>query len=139
MIANSKCCRDILLEIEKIPYNEYMTVGDMQKKLNYPLEDFLEAITCLQRDRCVLFADKQQYDDGEIFKDNKLKSLSYKGIKYLDVIRDEDVWNEIFTKLPNAEKLSFFAIISIATRIDIARTNRLFDIPENLVDDVYRW
>ena len=55
------------------------------------------------------------------------------------MVRDNELWNEIYTKVPNAEELSFYTILDIASRINCVKQNNLFVLPEEFPLQQIRW
>lgn len=94
MKINNECARRILLEVENIPYGESITVGKLQEKLQeFSIEDVLSIVTLFNREHYLTVLDKVSYDDNDVLRDNKIKSLTEKGYKTLDLIRSDEVWN----------------------------------------------
>ena len=90
MKLNNDCARRILLEIEMLPFGETITVAKLQEKMEvYPIEDVLALITLFNREHYLTVIDKVSYDDNDVFRDHKVKCLSERGYKALDIIRDD--------------------------------------------------
>lgn len=60
--------------------------------------------------------DKASYDDNDVFRDNKIKCLTEKGYKTLDLIRDDELWNNMKEKIDNFNEISIYTIIDIAKK-----------------------
>lgn len=140
MKMNSKCARAVLLQTEKIPFGETITVAKLHESIpEYAIEDVLHVVTLLNREHYLTVIDKASYDDNEVFRDHKVKGLTERGYRVLDMVRDEELWGEILTKLPNAEELSFYTLLDIASRINCAKQNKIFGLPEDFPLQQIRW
>ena len=51
-----------------------------------------------------------------MFRDNKIKCLTEKGYKTLDLIRDDELWNNMKEKIDNFNEISIYTIIDIAKK-----------------------
>ena len=140
MKINNDCARKILLEVENIPYGETITVVKLQETLiDFSIEDVLSIITLFNREHYLIVTDKVSYDDNDVLRDNKIKCLTEKGYKTLDLIRDNNTWNTIKEKLPNFYELSIYTIFDLANKISNNKQNELFDLPRNLMIYTTRW
>ena len=140
MKLNSKCARAVLLETEKIPFGETITVAKLHENISeYSIEDVLHIVTLFNREHYLSVIDKASYDDNEVFRDHKVKGLTERGYRVLDMIRDEELWNEIYSKVPNAEELSFYTILDIASRINCVKQNELFGLPKEFPLQQIKW
>ena len=140
MKINNECARKVLIEIEKIPYGQIMTVGELCDKLNeFKQEDIIHITSLWNRERYIALVDRMGYDDNDLFRDNRIKGLSDRGYKILDLLRDDEIWNLMKNKLKDFNDLSIYSIISIANKIVNARHNDIFGLPENNLIDYYRW
>ncbi len=140
MKINNNCARKILLEIEKIPNGETLTVAKLQEKISeFPIEDVLFIITLFNKEHYLTVLDKVSYDDNDVLRDHKIKCLTEKGYKTLDLIRNEDIWNLMMEKINNFNELSIFTIFNIANKIVNVRHNELFDLPKDLLIENTRW
>ena len=132
MKINNECARRFLLEIEKIPYGEVITVAKLQENISdYNIEDVFNIVTFFGRDNILLFCDRRGYDDNDVFKENKIKCLTDRGFQFLDSIRNEDLWNLVKEKIDNFNDLSIYTIFDIARRINNIKYNELFDLPRD--------
>lgn len=137
MKFNNDCARKILMEIEKIEYGENLRISDLQKKMSeYSLDEILRMINLFNIEYYVNLVDKNPYDKIPTYEGNRISSLSEKGYRALDKIRNDDVWNLMKEKIDDFDNLSFFTIIEIASRINLVKYNRLFNLPDN-VDSRY--
>ena len=140
MRLNSDGMRKILMEIEKLPYGKIITVSELQILLDcYSIEEVINMVTVLNRERYITVLDKAGYDDTDVFRDNRIKCLTEKGYRYLDVIRDDRIWNLMKEKLSNFDKLSFFTIATIANKIINDEHNKLFNLDSSSFVDYTRW
>lgn len=115
---NHDCIRDILLFTEQLPFGETAKNNQIFKSelLNKYSEDELNyAITRMGNDDAELVIGKVKYASNKPYI-TTISSLTFKGHKYLDNIRDPKVWKES-KKL--ASKLSS---VSIDILSDIAST-----------------
>ena len=134
MKINNNCARKILFEVEKIPYGETLTVAKLQEKISdFSIEDVLTIVTLFNKEHYLTILDKASYDDNDLFRDNKVKCLTEKGYKSLDLIRNDKIWNLIKEKVNNFEELSIYSIFDIANKIINVQHNELFDIPKDLL------
>ncbi len=140
MKINNNCARKVLKEVEKINFGETITVAKLQELMNdFSIEDVLNVVTILNRERYLRMADRLSYDDGDVLRDNRIKSLNDKGYKTLDLIRDDSIWNKMKETLPNFDEISFFTIIDIANKVVNVKHNELFNLPKDLFFDSSRW
>ena len=140
MKINNDCARKILLEVEKIPYGETLTVAKLQEKISeFSIEDVLTMVTLFNREHYLTVLDKVSYDDNDVFRDHKIKCLTEKGYKTLDLIRNDEIWNLIKEKVNNFEELSIYSIFDIANKIVNIKHNELFDLPKDLLIQNSRW
>ena len=140
MKINNDCARKILFEVEKIPYGETLTVAKLQEKIpDYSIEEVLTIVTLFNKEHYLTILDKASYDDNDLFRDNKVKCLTEKGYKSLDLIRSDKIWNLIKEKVDNFEELSIYTILDIANKIINVQHNDLFDLPKDLLIQYNRW
>lgn len=137
MKMNNECARRVLIEVEKIPYGETLAVWKLQEMMpEFSMEDVLSMVTAFNREHYLTVIDKVSYDDNDVFRDHKIKGLTEKGYRILDLVRDDEIWQEINAKVSN---VSIYTLFDIANRINIARQNRMFNLPENLASYNTRW
>ena len=92
MKTNNECARKILFEVEKITYGETLTVAKLQEKIpEFSIEDILGIVTLFNKERYLNVLDKVSYDDNDVLRDHKIKCLTEKGYKTLDLIRNDEV------------------------------------------------
>lgn len=140
MKINNNCARKILLEVEKIPYGETITVGKLHETIkDFPIEDVLFLVTLFNREHYLTVLDKASYDDNDVFRDHKIKCLTEKGYKTLDLIRNDNTWNMMQEKISNFDELSIFTIINIASKLLNVEHNKTFNLPEDLLIENTRW
>jgi len=140
MKINNNCARMILKEVEKIPFGDTITVSKLHEKISdFQIEDILNIVTLFNRDHYLTMMDKASYDDNDILRDNKIKGLTEKGFKTLDLIREDEIWNEIATKIPNFDNLSIYTLFEIANRINNVNQNRIFNLPDNVISTITKW
>lgn len=134
MKINNECARKILFEVEKIPYGETLTVFKLHEKiLEFSIEDVLEIVTLFNKEHYLTVLDKVSYDDNDVLRDHKIKCLTERGYKALDLIRSDEVWNLIKTKIENFDELSIYTIFDITNKIMNVKYNNLFDLPKDLL------
>lgn len=139
MKINNNCARKILLEVEKIPNGETLTVAKLHEKISeFTIEDVLFIVTLFNKEHYLTVLDKVSYDD-DVFRDHKIKCLTEKGYKTLDLIRSDDIWNLMMEKINSFDELSIFTIFNIANKIINVRHNELFDLPKDLLIENTRW
>ena len=140
MKVNSECAKKVLLKIEELPFGEVITVNKLQEMISeYNIEEIITMVTMLNRERYITIFDKAGYDDTDVFRDNRIKCLTEKGYRALDIIRDDKIWNLMKEKLFNFNDLSFFTIITIASKIINDEHNKLFNLDSNSFIDYSRW
>jgi len=110
-----------------------------EKISDFQIEDILNIVTLFNRDHYLTMMDKASYDDNDILRDNKIKGLTEKGFKTLDLIREDEIWNEIATKIPNFDNLSIYTLFEIANRINNVNQNRIFNLPDNVISTITKW
>lgn len=140
MKINNECARKILIEVEKIPFGETLAVWKLQEKMSeFSMEDVLAIVTIFNREHYLTVLDKVSYDDNDVFRDNKIKGLTERGYRILDMIRDDNLWKEMNEKIGNAQELSIYTFFDLANRINIAKQNKAFGLPETLLSSPTRW
>jgi len=137
---NNECARKILFEIESIPYGETITVAKLQERISeFSIEDVLAIVTLFNKEHYLTVLDKVSYDDNDVLRDHKIKGLTEKGYKSLDLIRNDEDWNQIKSKINNFDEISIYTIFDIANKIMNVKHNSLFDLPNNLLVPNNRW
>ena len=132
MKINNECARRILIEVEKIPYGESISVIKLQEKIKeFSIEEVLTIMTLFNREHYLTILDKASYDDNDVFRDNKIKCLTEKGYKTLDLIRDDELWNNMKEKIDNFNEISIYSIIDIARKILDKKCEKTFDLINN--------
>ena len=96
-------------------------------------------VTLLNKEHYLTVLDKVSYDDNDVLRDHKIKCLTEKGYETLDLIRNDEIWNLIKSKIDNFDELSIFTIIDIANKIMNVKHNNLFDLPKDLLIQNNRW
>ena len=140
MRLSSEGMRRILMEIESLPYGKTVTVSELQILLNdYSIEEVISMVTVLNRERYIMVLDKSGYDDNDVFRDNRIKCLTEKGSRNLDIIRDDKLWNLMKEKISNFNELSFFTITSTANKIINSEYNKIFNLDSSSFIDYTRW
>ncbi len=140
MRINNECARRVLKKIEDLPFGETITVAKLHEDLkDFAIEDVIYTVTALNREHFMIIVGKPGYDDDDVFRDNKLRGLTERGFRNLDLIRDDSVWNLIKEKIPNFDEISFFTILGIANKIVNENQSKLFNIPKEFYCDYSRW
>lgn len=140
MKINNDCARKVLCEVENIPYGETLTVAKLQEKISeFSVEDVVAIVTLFNKEHYLTVLDKVSYDDNEVLRDHKIKSLTERGYKALDLIRSDDLWNQIKEKVINFDELSIYTIFDIASKIMSFKYNELFDLPKDSLMPNSRW
>lgn len=112
----------------------------MQEKApEFSIEDVLGIVTLFNKEHYLTVLDKVSYDDNDVLRDHKIKGLTEKGYKTLDLIRNDEIWNLIKTKIDNYDELSIFTIFDIANKIINVKHNILFNLPNDLLIQNNRW
>ena len=131
---NKDCARKILLETEKIPYGEVITVQELHDKIGeFSMDDVLNIVTIFNMERYIMLLDRRNYDEFDVLRDNKVKCLTERGFKSLDLIRDEETWNLMKKTVPNFDELSLYTVFDIAFKIMNSKHNILLGLPENFL------
>ncbi len=137
---NNDCARKILLEVEKIPYGETLTVAKLHENISdFPIENVLSIVTLFNREHYLIVLDKLSYDDNDVFRNHKIKCLTERGYKILDLIRSDEIWNLLKENIENFDDLSIYTIFDIANKILNVKYNELFNLPKELVLPNGRW
>ncbi len=140
MKINNECARRILFEVEKIPYGETLTVVKLQEQMSeFSIEDVLNIVTLFNKEHYLTVLDKASYDDNDVLRDNKIKRLTEKGYKTLDLIRSDELWNQIKETMPNFNETSIYTIFDLANKIANVQQNKLFNLPEMMFTPKDRW
>lgn len=134
MNINNDCARRILLEIAKMPNGESLTVGNLAEKMpEFSIGDVQFIVTLFHKGYYLNVLDKASFDDSDVFRENKIKGLTEKGYRVLDLIRNDKAWNLMKEKIDNFDELSIFTIFNIANKIFNVKHNELLDLPKDLV------
>ncbi len=140
MKTNNELVRKILKKVEMISYDETLSVSKLAEMLpEYSIEDVLSMVSLLNREHFIIIVDKMVYNDSDVFRENKIKCLTERGYRNLDLIREDRVWNLMKEKLSNFDDLSFFMIATVAGKIVHNEHNELFNIKDNPSVDYTRW
>ena len=140
MKINNNCARKILLEVEKIPYGETLTINKLHENISeYSIEDVLNIVTLLNKERFLVILDKASYDDSDIFREHKIKHLTDKGFRSLDLIRNDEIWKMLKNNLDDFNDVSIYTIFDIANKIINAKHNKIFNIPNEFYNQNNRW
>ncbi len=140
MRINNECTRDVLKKIEEIPFGETLTVAKLQEELNkYTIEDIIFTVTFLNRERYIMVVGRPGYDDDDLFRDNKIKCLTERGFRNLDLIRDDNTWNLLKEKIPNFNEISIYTIMVIGNQIMNNKVNEALGLPNSYSTDFFRW
>ena len=140
MKLKNECAREVLLNIEKLPYGEVITVEKLHEKIGqFDIEDVLTIVTAFNKEHYLIVLDKVPYDDNDVFKEHKIKGLTEKGYKTLDLVRDEEFWNSLREKIDNFDELSIYTIFDVANKIKNMEYNSLFNLPKELFIPNNRW
>jgi hypothetical protein len=140
MRINNECTRDVLKRIEEIPFGETLTVAKLQEDLNkYTIEDIIFTVTFLNRERYIMVVGRPGYDDDDLFRDNKIKCLTERGFRNLDLIRDDNTWNLLKEKIPNFNEISIYTIMVIGNQIMNNKINEALGLPNSYSTDFFRW
>ena len=140
MKINNECARKILFEVENIPYGETITVAKLQERISeFSIEDVLAIVTLFNKEHYLTVLDKVSFVDNDVLRDHKIKCLTEKGYKCLDLIRNDEDWNQIKSKINNFDEISIYTIFDIANKIMNVKHNSLFDLPNNLLIPNNRW
>lgn len=137
---NNECARKILFEVEKIPHGETLTVAKLHERISeFSIEDVLNIVTKFNKEHYLVVIDKVSYDESDVLSENKIKSLTERGYKTLDLVRSDEVWNMIKEKIDNFDEISIYTIFDIANKIMSVKHNKLFDLPDDLLLLNSRW
>lgn len=140
MKINNDCAREILIEVEKIPYGETLSVAKLHEKISkFAIEEVLAIVTLFNREHYLTIIDKNSYDENDVLRDHKIKCLTERGYKTLDLIRDNELWNEIKEKVDNFNEISIYTIFDIANKILSHKHNKIFSLPDNMLVSSTRW
>ena len=140
MRINNECVRKILIEIEKMPYGNVITVQELQEKIpEYNIDEVIATVTMLNRERYITVFDKAGYDDADVFRDNRIKCLTERGYRNLDLVRNDKIWNLMKERITDFNELSFFTIASIANKILNSEHNKALDLNDELFVDYTKW
>jgi len=140
MRINNECARDVLKKIEEIPFGETLTIAKLHEDIKkYSIEDVINAVTVLNRERYLMVVGRPGYDDDDLFRDNKIKCLTERGVRNLDLIRDDNTWNLLKEKLPNFNDLSIYTIMIICSQLMNKKVNESLGLSDNYLVDYYRW
>ena len=140
MKINNDCARKILIKVEKIPYGETISVAKLHEKISeFTIEEVLTIVTLFNREHYLTIIDKNSYDENDVLRDHKIKCLTERGYKTLDLIRDDKLWNEIKTKVDKFNEISIYTIFDIANKILSYKYNQIFNLPDNMLVSSIKW
>ena len=115
MKLNPDCMRDILLQIEQLPYGERVYPDQLYTSLpNYSHEEIDYSI--LKMDEAgFINATIEHYLSGNI--SIEIHDISYNGHQFLDTVRSNKVWNVTKKVATDIGSTSVHAITKIATSV----------------------
>ena len=129
MKVNNNCARRILIECEKIPYNNGLYIQDLCNKLmEYSNDDILNVLSFFYKNDYIEIVTKEYRMKHPLEMDDMITGLTLKGIENLDYIRNDNLWEEIINGVQDSKNLSILYFISLAKRIHISKQNKIFDI-----------
>lgn len=115
MKLNPDCIRDVLLQMENLPYQEEMDVVQLHDLLpNYSYDEIDYTVLKLH-EAGFIQANIQRYLTGSI--DIVLLDITYNGHQFLANIRSNSVWNSVKEVSKKVGSNSLSAISQIATSI----------------------
>lgn len=117
MKLNNDCIRDILIQVEEANLGYKLTIKDLTLKLpQYTEEDII--YSCLKLGEAnFLSLDKTRYIRDNIDTIHKINSITYSGHQFLDIIRNDNVWNKTKSTLKSMGASSIKTIFEIALKI----------------------
>lgn len=129
MKINNNCARRILIECEKITYNNGLYIQDLCNKLmEYSNDDILNVLSFFYKNDYIEIVTKEYRMKHPLEMDDMITGLTLKGIENLDYIRNDNLWEEIINSVQDSKNLSILYFISLAKRIHISKQNKIFDI-----------
>lgn len=140
MKVNNDCARDVLQIVESLDYNDYIMIKEVVSKLDkYEEKDVMNVINLFHKERIIIVEGKASYNDEVIENRNSINGFTVRGHITFDLIKNEELWQEIKSKLPDFNEVSIFYVVELARKIKSYRENKLFNIPEEYSSLNYRW
>lgn len=116
MQLNHDCVRDILLACEKLPYNHYFSKSELLDTLqNHTEDDILYSI--LKLDEAKYLNINIYAADGLPIYDLYLSGITWEGHKFLDTIRDNEVWSQTKSILGKVSSASITFASNVASQV----------------------
>ena len=117
MKLNPNCVRDVLLELEKLPYQKSATIAELSTALPHYSEDEI-SYTCLK-------LSEANYIDITIIKSihapssviRNINDITYYGHEFLNNIHSDTVWNDVKAVGSKIGASSISAFAQIATGV----------------------
>lgn len=115
MVLNANCVRDILLELEKLPYQKSCTISNLMDALPDYSEDDI-SYTCLK-------LSEANYIDITTIKSinmtgpaiRSINDITFYGYEFLNNIRSDSVWDNVKAVGTKIGATSISALTQIAT------------------------
>lgn len=119
MRLNQNCIRDILLELEDtLDYDDHINLSTMSTFTSwkkYGEKDFLYTISKLSEAKYI--NESHQSADGIMYYELFIFSLTWNGHKFLDTIRDNEVWSTTKSILAKFSSVSITTIENVASNV----------------------
>lgn len=129
MKINNNCARRILIECEKIPYNNGLYIQDLCNKLmEYSNDDILNVLSFFYKNDYIEIVTKEYRMKHPLEMDDIIIGLTLKGIEDLDYIRNDNLWEKMMNKVDNSDNLSLLYFINLAKIIHLNNQNIIFDL-----------
>lgn len=117
MKLNPNCVRDVLLELEKLPYQESSTITKLSAVLSDYSEDEI-SYTCFKLSEANyidITVGKSINAPGPVIR--SINDITYKGHEFLNNIHSDTVWNDVKTIGSKIGASSISAFTQIATGV----------------------
>ena len=115
MKLNLDCVRDVLLQCEKMGYNEHLRLDDLKTSLPKYSEDEIE-YTCLKLSEAdYLKITTKDLSNQKIIL--RINDITFKGHEFLNDIRSDNVWESIMNVSKKIGTSSVSGIAKIATGV----------------------
>lgn len=115
MKLNPDCIRDVLLQMEELPYQEEMDVIQLHDFLDDYSHDEIDYTVLKLHEAGFIQAHIQKYLSGNI--DIILLDITYNGHQFLANIRSNSIWNNVKEVSKKVGSNSLSALSQIATSV----------------------
>lgn len=114
MHLNHDCVREILIEIEKLEYNHYLTLNDFVNNISFSSYSPKEILYSVEKLDEAGFINVRILKDLSGYSNFFIFSLTWEGHEFLDNIRNKDVWQDVKSSIEKVGSVSLDIVAELA-------------------------